>query len=534
MHLLRRSALLAVVGAGLVASAPASAATPFSPGTGGDPDVAVGPTGVGHVVWTPDEAGDRVGYCRVPRGAGACDRSVLLSFPGGAAANERAALVYAPTAAKVVIIGGCWQCNGGGTKDRVIRWTSVDGGDSFDTGTEITGPSGFDLSDGNGAWLDAEGLFVGAGGRKVRAMAPAMDLTPEVSSFGTNYGPEVVRVPGQNLLVQAVDDLNAVSYSVFGGALTANAINTQGNWSSPQALSGPEGDDDASGLNAGPSGVFLHYKWFVANDSRIGLRRFDPATKTFGAPTYIEGDDAIDNSSLDYPDTFQDESGRIHAVWRTLYDGGRLRYRVSDTTGATFGPAMTLAKGESVIDPRVAAAPDGTGFASWRGVGASPIRVVALDPQPESASSTTTPGGGTATPTSPATPITPATPAGPASPGSAAGAAQATKTTTVPGASITFGVPRDCVAPGQTFRVTLKWKRKKRKGSKFVKVTRADFYVGSKRVKVDRKAPFVQTLTVLASSRPGSEVTVRARAFIKVRRGKAPKKSIRAKVKVCA
>ena len=30
--------------------------------------------------------------------------------------------------------------------------------------------------------------------------------------------------------------------------------------------------------------------------------------------------------------------------------------------------------------------------------------------------------------------------------------------------------------PGSTFKVTLSWKRKKKKGNKFVKVTRADFY----------------------------------------------------------
>jgi len=89
------------------------------------------------------------------------------------------------------------------------------------------------------------------------------------------------------------------------------------------------------------------------------------------------------------------------------------------------------------------------------------------------------------------------------------------------------------VAPGKTFTVTLTWKKQKRKGNKFVKVRRADFYIGSKRVKIDKKAPFRQTLKVTASSKPGSTVTLKARAYIKVKRGKSPTKSITSKIKVC-
>ena len=112
----------------------------------------------------------------------------------------------------------------------------------------------------------------------------------------------------------------------------------------------------------------------------------------------------------------------------------------------------------------------------------------------------------------------------------------AAKTTTVttPGASIGFSVPNTCVQPGSTFKVTLKWKRQKRKGNLFVKVTRADFYIGAKVAKIDKQAPFVQTLKVTASAKRGSTITLRARAFIKVTHGKVPKKSIKSSIKVCA
>jgi len=108
------------------------------------------------------------------------------------------------------------------------------------------------------------------------------------------------------------------------------------------------------------------------------------------------------------------------------------------------------------------------------------------------------------------------------------------KTVAVSGGSITLGLPKACVKPGKTFKVTLTWKRKKKKGNLFVKVIRSDFYIGAKRVKIDKKAPFTQTLTVTASSKAGSKLTVRAQAYIKVKRGKSPKKSIKSTISVCA
>ena len=47
------------------------------------------------------------------------------------------------------------------------------------------------------------------------------------------------------------------------------------------------------------------------------------------------------------------------------------------------------------------------------------------------------------------------------------------------------------------------------------------------------RAPFTQTLTVKATAKAGSKLTVRARAHIKVKRGKSPKKSIVSSITVC-
>jgi photosystem II stability/assembly factor-like uncharacterized protein len=108
-----------------------------------------------------------------------------------------------------------------------------------------------------------------------------------------------------------------------------------------------------------------------------------------------------------------------------------------------------------------------------------------------------------------------------------------TTSATAGGAKISLGTPNTCVAPGGTFKVTLTWQKQKRKGNRFVKVRRADFSIGTRRVKIDTKAPFTQTLKVTASTRKGSTITVKARAYIKVTHGRSPTKSIKTTVKVC-
>lgn len=103
----------------------------------------------------------------------------------------------------------------------------------------------------------------------------------------------------------------------------------------------------------------------------------------------------------------------------------------------------------------------------------------------------------------------------------------------VPGATVTLSVPGACVQRGGAFSAKLGWKKQKRKGNVFVRVRRTDFFVGSKRVLLDRKAPFAMRFKVPPSAAAGSTLTVRARAYIKVRKGRSPTKSIRATVRVC-
>jgi hypothetical protein len=388
----RFTALLAGAGVmALASAAPALGATPFSAGIGTGHDLAVGSDGTGHVVWIRDDGTeDEVPYCRVPAGGSACDgESTILEFPDSTTDNPDSfgtAHVFAPAPSKVVVVASCTQCGTlGGVEDRTYRWTSLDNGMNFTAGVEVgqdlmvAGQTGFMTSGGADVVLGVEGgLFLG--------MDPGID-DAEFSLGGGGgfvYNPAVVHGPTDHKVVHAIDDLHAVKYAVFNDpgtpGIQAAELNAPANWDS-KLLPGAEGENSETHLSSGANGVLLSYRYFVPNDNRVALRRFDGATDTFGAPLYVEGTNSIDNNSADYPHHAQDGSGRIHVVWRSLYGGGRLRYTRSDDGGVSFSPVANLATSESFQDPIVEAAPTGTGFAVWSGIGTSPVRIVPIDPQ---------------------------------------------------------------------------------------------------------------------------------------------------------
>ena len=106
------------------------------------------------------------------------------------------------------------------------------------------------------------------------------------------------------------------------------------------------------------------------------------------------------------------------------------------------------------------------------------------------------------------------------------------KSLTFPGGKITLSFPGRCVAANSSFRVRLAFKRSRRKGNVIVKVASVRFFVQGRSVFLDRRAPFVVVIKV-GRARPGTTYKLRAQATLKVRRGKPPRRSIAATVKVC-
>jgi hypothetical protein len=404
----RSLAVLVTIAAALACASPALAATPFTVGTGYGHDLAVGTDGTGHVVWlTDEEPEDRVGYCRVPAGASTCDgESGFLDFPGTSAFSlNDDAQVFTPAPNVVVVLGSCFTCPTG-AQDHVYRWISTNNGADFSGPTD----EGDIALGGQSGYIDAASdVILGTEGGLFQAMddpVPSPD-TLELSLGGGGsfvYSPAVVYDPATDKAVHVINDLDTVKYAYLTDATpTAAELNTSptaplaaNEWHTNNFLSSPEGDNDETHASAGPAGIFMTYRVFVPGNSRVGLRRFDPVSNTFGAPVYADGENTVDNNSLDLPHHSQDAGGRLHFVWRSLYDGNRLRYTRSDDGGATFTAPGNLAVRETFIDPIVEAGPSGTGFAVWKGTGGSEIRVVVIDPQPEPATGGG-PGGGSDT-----------------------------------------------------------------------------------------------------------------------------------------
>ncbi len=110
----------------------------------------------------------------------------------------------------------------------------------------------------------------------------------------------------------------------------------------------------------------------------------------------------------------------------------------------------------------------------------------------------------------------------------------ATKTVsnTFAGGKISFSFPGRCVQPGASFSVRLAFKRSRRKGNVVVKVASTRFYAQGKSVLFDRRAPFAAVIRV-KGAKPGTTYRLRARATLRVTRGRSPTRSIKASVKVC-
>jgi hypothetical protein len=499
------------------AAASATAQAPFTIGTGVNPRIVVTPNGTGHIVWSIPARGfdsAAVGYCRIPAGASACDRNVILLFPTnrGVAKSGGDVTVQADSDSALRITSACYGCGVGDAQEGIQRWDTADGGTTFLPEPSLGGTP-------TNAGMGPDGITVGAGvyvtpadGDQVIARPGASDTTAVDMAAGTNFvqTPSIVQIPGQNRLVYAVSDLFGVRTATFNGPdFAAASLMDPGNWANDQQLPAAESGIRGTHLTAGPSGVWLTYEQKVPLDDHVRVRRFDPAKSTFGAPRSLESTSDTGDAAIDDVFSSQDGAGRIHVVWRSNLTSDQLRYTRSDTTGGVFAAPGTLATGEDYAHPVVGTGPDAAGWLAWQASDAdSAIRVMRLE----------------------ATSLGDATNS---SINASGGAKTTTHTLKVSGATLSFQVPAGCVRRGAGFSVKLTWKKQKKKGNVFVKVSRTDFYVGAKRAKIDRRAPFTQTLKVPSTAQPGSSVALRARAFIKVRKGRSPKKSVKATIKVC-
>jgi hypothetical protein len=478
--------------------APPAAAGSFPVGPGSLPHVAVDAAGNGHVTWIESVGNaDTFHYCKIPAGGTACTQQFSYSD-----ANQDVDGGYAllTNDGRILLV----EARGVSPARAKLLWTSTDGGASF------TGPIQIGTLSANGANIAGDALYVPAGTLGLGSEAiftigqiAGLNATFQATDLAANTTTEADLAPNVaaslglqgNTLVAALSDFGTLDWSQYTGPApaTLDSLNTASNWSAPAAVGPRSAANTETILASGPAGIHLGYEVDAGGgQANLVVSRFTGTGWT--TPSLIAAGAA-------HPDLFQDAGGRLHAIYKNGYNAELL---YSHTTGAgitawTAPQTLDATPGDSYAFPQLATNAAGNGYAVWAGVGG--VRAARIAPAP----------------------ATPSLYNGPTKPTKATGY----------GATYTLTTPKQCVSPGQRFRVTLRYKKQRRKGNLFVKVRRTDFYLDADRVKIDPKAPFVYTFKVLVAQQPGTTITVRARAFIKVRRGKTPTKSIRTRIPVC-
>ena len=352
-----RFAVLVVL-AGLVWASSASAA-PFTIGAGFKPSVAVDGAGTAYLAWYgPESETTSLQFCRLPRGATACDLTRTIAAPGTSLSRPHVSV----SGAVVRIV----QYRYSVLPPQVFVFTSVDGGNRFDAGRSagqapfdeaVFGP-GDTITGATNAWQN------GGVVQQVPISAGSADAS-WAQLFATDhlYNGTVGLTPASTLLAIFTAGVADASYKLHSGAGDPNDAAT---WGPEIAM----GYADYPRLASGAPGLFV-----LAGDTNRNMfvRRWNGAG--FDAPVTIGPGDASES------DLYVDAGGRLHAVYPRLdAQGYHLQHSVSDD-GVTWqsGSVLVQAGEESAL--RVAAAPDHVGVAVWSTSGV--ISASAVEPVAE-------------------------------------------------------------------------------------------------------------------------------------------------------
>lgn len=340
-------------------SSAAAGAAPFALGAGSQPSVAVDGAGTAHIAWNgPEVDAHAPRYCRLPRGATACD--VALTLPTAAGTDTTTRPYVSLSGGRVSVLVHRF-----GTVNELTHYVSTDGGLSFTSRTAGGSVPIYEAADGPG---DSVSIVTNADGRgglflnaPLAGAAPAgfaaldttrpyygsvgMDGATPVVTFSTTAGDAVWR------RYSGTGDLNAAS-----------------SWTPPVGV----GAVDYPRLASGAPGLFL-----LAGDAAgtMSVRRWTGAG--FGAPAAIGPGDASESH------LFVDAGGRLHAIYPRLdAQGYHLQHSVSDDGVSWQSGSVLVQTDDEEGGLRVAAAADHVGVAVWssRVAGAPEIRVEAVGP----------------------------------------------------------------------------------------------------------------------------------------------------------
>jgi hypothetical protein len=373
-----RNAVLAVTCLAMVLLAPAAAGavTPLTIGTGHKPGVAVDAAGTAYIAWFgPESLTTSLNFCRLPRGAGACDVRTTIAAPGTTLSRPFVTV----DGALVRVVSYRYGLTGA-RFDEIWEFTSADGGATFDAGHPV-GIAPFDevvRGPGDTLTVATNAESTGLAVQNVPLDGTTAGESQAILSADHPYNGTVGIAPipavsfGEVLTPIAVfaDAASQAQFRLFNGSPAG--LNDAAGWSPPVDI----GYADYPRLAGGPSGLFL---LSGTPQNALTVRRFNGTTFASGVKIADVGDDAQAYLA-------EDPGGRLHAVFaHNTAAGLELDYASSDD-GASWqsGPLLTqtnVTQGVGAL--RAAIAADHLGVAAWESASdaSSEIRVVGIGPE---------------------------------------------------------------------------------------------------------------------------------------------------------
>jgi hypothetical protein len=354
---------IACVVAGLVLVAPAGAATSLTVGAGHKPGVAVDAAGTAYIAWYgPESNTTSLNFCRLPRGAAACDVKTTIVAPG-TTLSRPFVLVDGATVRVVSYRYGLT----GARFDEIWEFTSIDRGATFDAGHPV-GIAPFDEA------VRGPGDTVTVATSAESTGLSVQNVPLDGSTAGTSQAILSADHPYNGTVAPAGPTMVAVFADASSNAqvrTTTGAINDIATWTAPVEL----GYADYPRLAGGPAGLFL---LSGTPENALTVRRFDGAT--FGAGVKIA--DLAEDAQAHLT---EDPAGRLHAVFgHNTTTGLELDYATSDNgTSWQSGPLLTQTGTQGIGALRAATAADHIGVAAWEtsSDSSSEIRVVGIGPE---------------------------------------------------------------------------------------------------------------------------------------------------------
>ena len=340
--------------------APPAAAEPVVLGAGVQPGVAVDTAGTAYVAWLGGESSDNtLQFCRIPRGAAACDIRKAIPTPAGSNSLTRPFVHVDGAAVKVVQHRYGF---GTGAFNRLLLFTSANGGATFSAGALI-GTQGYtDATFGPGNALSITGADPGSGQFYQRQPLDGSAPAPTDADLSAThiYDGAVANFEARPVVVSSTLGSQG-QVRRFTGAGDPNSIL---NWSEPSEI----GAASYMRLAAGPLGLF---QLATGAGNALEVRRFNGTT--FG-PGRALAQFAGPNTEL-----VQDGAGRLHAFWFSGgSDGLSASYAISDDGANWQTGELRIDTQGGWDDPDAAIASDHVGALVWGGSTATQPQVIKL------------------------------------------------------------------------------------------------------------------------------------------------------------